>query len=111
MIADHQIKKDQDAIMAEYLEKFRKAHEAKVETKYGNTYVSFEQWDTVSEERISKLKLLFKLMDIDYSVRMVKYSQLEEPSGNEFTFTILDGNAKIEAFIKKFVENGYRLTY
>lgn len=111
MIADHQIKKDQDAIMAEYLEKFRKAHEAKVETKYGNTYVSFEQWDTISEERISKLRMLFKLMELDYSVRMIKYSQLDEQPENEFTFRIQDGNAEIEAFIKKFVENGYRLTY
>lgn len=111
MIADHQIKKDQDAIMAEYLEKFRKAHEAKVETKYGNTYVSFEQWDTFSEERISKLKLLFKLMELDYSVRMIKYSQLDEPLENEFTFRIQDGNAKIEEFIKKFISNGYRLVY
>lgn len=111
MIADHQIKKDQDAIIAEYLEKYRKAHEAKVETKYGNTYVSFEQWDTISQEHISKLRMLFKLMELDYSVRMIKYSQLDEQPENEFTFRIQDGNAEIEAFIKKFVENGYRLTY
>lgn len=111
MIADHQIKKDQDAIMAEYLEKFRKAHEAKVETKYGNTYVAFEKIDFVTERYIEKLKQLFELMELEYSVSMSKHSQFDISGEDEFCFIVFNDDAKRAEFIKKFVDNGYRLTY
>lgn len=111
MIADHQIKKDQDVIMNEYLERYRKSHATKIETKYGDTYVSFEKIDFVTERYIEKLKQLFKLMELEYSVSMSKNSQFDASVENEFCFIIFNEDAKKTEFIEKFIDNGYRLTY
>lgn len=111
MIADHQIKKDKDEIMKQYMEKFTKAHTAKIVAKYENTYVSFEKIDIITEKYIAKLKQLFDLMDINYSVRMSHFSQLEDSEEDEYCFIIYDEDSNRMEFIKKFINNGYKLTY
>lgn len=111
MIADHQTRKHANDIMEQYIGKYNKIHNASVEIKYGNICVSFGKLDTFGKKGVEKLKLLFELMDLDYSVCMDTHSQFDISEKDEYCFIVFDGDPKKAEFIRKFTENGYRIIY
>lgn len=91
-----------DELVKKALQEYNDSHKTKVETKYGNTYV------TVYEDSIyAYLEKLFKLMKIRYSVDLQEYFS----DDGKIVFNIDGDDANRAAFIQKFVNNGYRLTW
>lgn len=94
-----------DILLKEKLDEYAKKHTAWIHLKYGNTYVGFNTYDTITEKPINCLKTLIELMGIKYSI---KY-----PFGEDKKYyLIIDGEDKERAeFIKKFIDNGYKLSW
>lgn len=93
-----------DELVREKLEEYRQAHIPKIEMKFGHTYISFGRRDCITEEGMYYLKKLFYLMDVDYSMNIPMYDE-------EFFIVINGEDANRTAFIQKFIDNGYKLSW
>lgn len=100
-----EIQEEVDRTIAEYVKEYEKKHTAWVVLKNGYTYVGCDVYDTVTGTIISCLKQLVKLMDVEYSV---KYPFADD----EEYCLVIEGEDKARAeFIKKFIDNGYKLSW
>lgn len=90
--------------LKEERQKFVNDHTFVVETKHGNTYISVNKYDYISEVLIDKIGKLFDLMNIDYAISLIVF-------GKEFFFSIEGDNQDRVAFIQKFIDNGYKLSW
>lgn len=91
-----------DELVQQALQDYKEAHKTKVEMKYGNTYI------TVYENGVyARFEKLFELMRIRYSVDLQEYYD----DDGKVVFNLSGDDAGRAAFIQKFVDNGYRLTW
>ena len=73
--------------------------------RYGNTYVGYDVSDYETKRFMTYLKELMKLMDVKYAI---KY-----PFGSDESYYLViksEDEARAK-FIKKFIDNGYKLTW
>lgn len=101
----HDVQERADKMLREKMAEYRKDHTAQVEMKYGNTYISYGVYDYLIEQYLKELIKLFELMRIDYATNI--------PVGLEETFfvSIRGEDADRTAFIQKFIDNGYKLSW
>lgn len=92
-------------MLHERVAEYRREHTANVEMKYGNTYISYSVYDYLIEQYLCELIKLFELMRIDYATKI--------PIGwDETCFISISGeDADRAAFIQKFIDNGYVLSW
>lgn len=91
-----------DEQIQQALREYKEAHKPKVETKYGNTYIT-----VFGEEHYNILRALLKLMRVQYSVGLTHYYD----NDGQIVLNI-SGEDEVRAnYIRKFIENGFRLTW
>ena len=94
---------DIDELVKEKMKQYQLDHTFKVETKYGNTYVFCNVYDYITQRAEEKLRSLFYLMNVEYSIQAAILQ--------DFCF-ILKGEDKERAdYIQKFISNGYVLKW
>ena len=86
----------------EKIAEHEKRYTPTVECKYGQTFVSFEAYSSVSWKRYERIYLLLKVMDIDF---VGSLCSLEKP----FFLSIKGENEKLAEFIRRFIDNEYVL--
>ena len=94
-----------DKMLREKMAEYQRDHTAKVETKYGNTYISYGVYDYLISQYLQELIKLFELMRIEYATCI--------PIGWEETcfISIKGEDADRASFIQKFIDNGYKLSW
>ena len=94
-----------DRIVQEKLEEYQQRHIAKVEMKYGNTYISYGTYDYITKRGMYVLQKLFGLMGLECSMYI--------PFGKDDKYYVsIDGeDQERAAFIQKFIDNGYKLSW
>ena len=104
----HMYKEEVDRLVQEKLEEWNQKHIAKIEMKYGNTYISYGICDHIAYKGICVLQKLFELMDLKYSV-FVPFGEEKE---NDRCYISINGEDQERAvFIQKFIDNGYKLSW
>lgn len=95
-----------NGLVKEQLQEYKKRYIPWVECDNGNTYVGFDACDYKIERAMTRIASLFNLMGVsDYAV---KCPIVED----EEYYYILTGEDKDRAdFIKRFLENGYKLSW
>lgn len=94
-----------DRLVKEKTDEYFKKHTAWIRLKYGNTYVGFDVCDIITEKLICRIRTLFELMGVKYSI---SYPFDIDKS----YYFIIDGEDKARAeFIQKFIDNGYKLSW
>jgi hypothetical protein len=97
-------KKSIDELVAEEMERYKQAHQPKILMKYGNTYVTV--YPIYSDRPAERLKSLFELMNLNYSVDLTKWDE-----DNEVTFMFSGEDENRAKFIQKFIDNHFKLTW
>ena len=97
-------KKTIDELVAEELAKYKSEHQPKINMKYGNTYVTI--YPIFSDTPAERLKSLFELMGLKYSVDLTNFDE-----DNEVTFMFSGEDENRANFIQKFIDNKYRLIW
>lgn len=94
-----------DKLVQKKLEEWHQKHVAKVETKYGNTYISYDTYDYITEQGMCILQKLFELMGLEHSMYI--------PFGEEDRcYVSIEGeDQERAAFIQKFIDSGYKLSW
>lgn len=91
--------------LKEAQEAFIRNHTAKVEIKYGNTYIEYFDNDTMVRSCLQRIALLLNLMGVnEYSHEC--YAISEKRAG----IMIPGEDENRAAFIRRFIENGYVLS-
>ena len=94
-----------DRRVEEALKEYKKRHIPKVETKYGNTYISWEANDYLTDKTYARVKELLTVMRVEYGVG---YGSKE----NDSIYILIAGDdQKRAAFIQKYIDNGYQLSW
>ena len=102
----HTYQAEIDRLVQEKTEEWNRKHIAKVETKYGNTYISYGVYDYITDKGMYTLRKLFDLMGVCYSTYIPFGKEKEE----DRCFLSIEGEDQERAeFIRKFIDNGYRL--
>lgn len=83
-------------------------HTPVVTMKYGNTYISVEEYDHESAVVMDRIKTLLKLMNVEYSVSALMYGFGMK---NKRYISIEGEDAERAAFIQKFMDNGCALNW
>ena len=97
-----------DRIMQKQQEEWNQKHIARVETKYGNTYISYGIYDYITDRGIHILQKLFELMGLECSM----YIPFGEEKEEDRCFVSIKGEDQERAtFIRKFIDNGYKLSW
>lgn len=91
-------------LLKEERQKFIKEHTPVVSTNYNNTYITIEKYDGHSEVIMEKIMKLLDLMGIQYDVSLISI-------GNKFFIRFDGDNSDRASFIRKFIDNGYRLSW
>ena len=91
-----------DELVQEEIRQYQEEHKTTVEAKYGNIYVSV--WTNINQQDYQRLKRLFELMCLDYSLNLSKYDDY-----GKCVFCIYEDNSKYVEFIQKFIDNSCRL--
>ena len=102
----HVDKKEVDRLVQEKLKEWHQKHIAKIELKYGNTYISYDVRDHITEQGVCILQKLFGLMGIECAVHMPICD-----SDERYYLCIEGENQERAAFIQKFIDNGYKLSW
>ena len=93
-----------DRLVQEKRKEYEQFHLAKIEMKYGNTYISYGMRDYITENMAYHLQKLFDLMKVRFSTNI--------PIDNTEFYYILEGEDECRAqFIQKFIDNGYKLEW
>jgi len=104
----HVDKDEVDRLVQEKLKEWNQKYIAKVETKYGNTYISYGIYDYITERSMHILQKLFELMDIECSM----YIPFGEEKEEDRCYVSIKGeDQERAAFIRKFIDNGYKLSW
>ena len=97
-------KKNIDELVAEAMDKYKQEHQPRILMKYGNTYVTV--YPIFSDRPAERLKTLFELMNINYSVDLTHWDE-----ENEVTFMFSGEDESRAKFIQKFIDNHYKLSW
>lgn len=92
-------------LVEEKRKEYEQSHIAKIEMKYGNTYISFGVRDCITSQYFNILKGLLGLMGEEISMH-VPFDTREG-----FYLILKDENADRAAFIQKFIDNRYKLSW
>ena len=104
----HIDKEEIDRLVKEKMEEWNQKHIAKIELKYGNTYISYGTHDYITDRSMYILQKLFELMGIVYST-YIPFGEEKEEGG---CYISIDGEDQERAeFIRKFIDNGYKLSW
>lgn len=99
------MRKEFDRLYAEMLKEYNSKRTATVESKYGNTYISFEINDYMTEKYMERIIRLLELMDL-------KWYWISYPSESlQYAISIEGEDPDKTKFIKSFIDNGYRLRW
>lgn len=97
-------KKNIDELVAEELARYKQEHQPRILLKYGNTYVTV--YPIFSDRPAERLKMLFELMNLNYSVDLMNWDE-----ENEVTFIFSGEDENRAKFIQKFIDNHYQLSW
>lgn len=93
-----------DRLLVEKMADYEDRHTFKVEMKYGNTYVFCPEYDYITQLLIAKIENLLDLMNVEYYIQP-KFGH------NDFSFVFKGENQDLANYIRKFIEDGYRLKW
>ena len=96
--------KNIDELVTEAMEKYKQEHQPRILMKYGNTYVTV--YPILSDRPAERLKALFELMNLNYSVDLTNWDE-----ENEVTFMFSGEDENRAKFIQNFIDNHYRLSW
>lgn len=104
----HIDKEEVNRLVQEKLEEWHQKHIAKIEMKYGNTYISYGICDDIAYKGMYKLQKLSELMGLEYLV----YVPFGEEKENDRCYISIKGeDQERTTFIQKFIDNGYKLSW
>lgn len=83
-------------------------HTPIVTMNYGNTYISVAKYDDESAVVMDKIQMLLKLMNVEYGVSHIMYAYGMK---NEYYLSVAGADAERAAFIQKFIDNKYVLSW
>lgn len=101
-----------DRLVKLEMEKRRAQHTPKITTQESKTFISFDEWDDISDATAQRIIKLLDLMGIKHDPVM---SNKPDSDGFGFTPTVtieIDGNnPKIADYVQKFIDNNYTLPW
>lgn len=89
--------------LEEKLEEYAQKRIPTVEVKNGNTYIKVEEYDHVSFASMQKIWKLLSMMGLEEEIWC-------DPN-NGFSYGIKGDNQKRAAYIQRFINDGYKLTW
>ena len=93
-----------DKLVQERLQEYQQLHVARIILVNGNTYISYGIRNYITEQAMYHLFKLLELMKVEYRTNI--------PMEGESLFIVIDGeDADRAAFIQKFIDNGYKLSW
>lgn len=89
--------------LEEKMEEYARKRIPVVETKYGNTYIKVEEYDHISFANMQRIWKFLSLMGLE--------EEIWSDSNNGFYYGIKGDDSKRAAYIQKFINDGYRLSW
>ena len=102
-----------DRLVQQEMEKWRAQHTPKITTNDSKTFISFDEWDDISDATAQRIIKLLDLMCVKHITVMGNKPDLHFGFGYIPAVTIeIDGNPQeVSTYVQKFIDNKYTIPW